>query len=183
MTIDKQVFATGMGLLAGNFSRTVDAAVSRAWYSILNERMTDEQFRAAIAHSIAEDTYWPTAASLMAKVAPPSLESQGHDALEHVNRVLGASGGYRYLSHDTYHAEFDAPTRAAISAVGGLAEICNVPIERYGTLAKKFAAAYAKSLSPTPVLPAAGIDPRVKQLVRDTTHALSGRDRSAGERP
>lgn len=183
--IDKQAFAAGLGILSNNFKTTVDAALSRVWYGVLSARLTTEEFERAVAISIAEDTFWPSAASLIAKVAPLSPADLGATALEHVNRILSQHGGHRFLSHATYHAEFDAPTRAAISAVGGLSEITGCSIERYGSLTKKFAAAYANALEGPKALPAQGTDPRVKQLSASTARVLtlSGRDRAAGKDP
>jgi hypothetical protein len=180
--IDKDVFAAGMGVLANNFNKTVDAALSRVWYNTLSPRMTNADFERAVKLSIERDTFWPTAAALIAKVAPDSPETKGAAALEHVNRVLSSVGGHRFLPHADYQA-FDAPTKAAISAVGGLAEITNCSIERSGSLVKKFTTAYAKAIEGPTQLPAPSIDPRVKQLTASTARSLSllsGRDRAAG---
>jgi hypothetical protein len=184
--IDKQVFAAGMGVLANNFNKTVDAALSRIWYNTLSAKLTTEQFERAVTLSVEQDTFWPTAAALIAKVAPDSPETRGAAALEHVNRVLSAHGGHRFLPHATYLAEFDEPTRAAISAVGGLADITNCSIERWASMTKKFAAAYAKAVDGPKALPAPPTDARVKQIVSGTARNLSivsGRDRAAGEQP
>lgn len=183
--IDKTAFATGMGLLAGNFNKNVDPALSRIWYGLMSQRLSTEQFERAVQLSIAQDEFWPTAASLVAKVAPPSNEDRGFAALEHVNRVLQQYGGFRFLPHDVFHQEFDAPTRAAIAACGGLHDMANVSVERYAALTKKFAAAYAKSIDGPIALPATGTDNRVSGLVRGVARNLSlmsGRDRATGER-
>jgi hypothetical protein len=182
--IDKNAFSAGMGLLAANFNKTVDPALSRIWYGTLSQRLTTEQFEQAVQLSIANDDFWPTAAALVAKVAPPSLESRGLAALEHVNRVVNSVGGFRYLPHDRFVSEFDAPTRAAISACGGLREMANVSEERYAALTRKFATAYAKSLEAPVALPATGTDNRVTGLVRGVSRALAlvdYKNRAAGE--
>jgi hypothetical protein len=171
--IDKDKFAAGLGVLANNFNKTVDAALSRVWYGVLSRSLTTEQFERAVALSIEQDTFWPTAASLIAKVAPTSPESDGQAALEHVNRVLSECGGHRFLSFDRYQEAFDAPTKAAILAVGGLPEITGCSVERYGALVKKFSAAYAKALSAPVALPATGTDNRVTELVGQTVRSLS----------
>lgn len=171
--IDKEKFATGLGLLANNFNRTVDGALSRVWYRTLSERLTTEQFEQAVLRSIAEDTFWPTAASLIAKVA---AAAPGLEALEHVGRVTSKHGGYRFLPHVVFHAEFDAPTRAAISAVGGLMQIAMTTEERWPSLQKRFSAAYAKALEAPAALPESG------GAVRSLT-LISGKDRAAGMEP
>lgn len=173
--IDKDVFATGMGLLCGAFNRTLDAAVSRAYYGTLGQRMTTAEFEAAVQKCLADDTFWPSPAVLLAKVQTDPMQG-GAAALEHVNRVLSAHGGHRYLTHATYHAEFDGPTRAAISAVGGLAEITGTTIERHPGMVRKFATAYASALAGPKRLASPPIDPRVTSLVA----GIVGRDRSAG---
>lgn len=180
--IDKSVFAAGMGVLANNFNRTVDAALSRVWYGILSPKLTNAEFERAVALSVEKDTFWPTAASLLEKVAPPSPEDHGTAALEHVNRVLGECGGPRFLTYAGYQEAFDAPTKAAILAVGGLVEIANVSVERYNGLRKRFASAYASALNQPKALPATGTDNRVTQLVGETVRNLtlvSGRDKAA----
>jgi hypothetical protein len=182
--IEKEKFAVGMGLLAANFNKNVDPALSRIWYGMMSQRLTTEQFERAVQMSIAQDEFWPTAASLVAKVAPPSAEDRGHSALEHVNRVLSQHGGYRTLPHAVFHSEFDAPTRAAIAACGGLSEMANVSIERYASFVKKFATAYAKSADAPIALPATGTDNRVTGLVRGVARNLTlvdYKNRAAGE--
>lgn len=184
--IDKLKFAAGLGMLANNFNKSVDEALGRVWYGVLSKHLTTEQFERAVALSIEQDTFWPTAASLIAKVAPPTPETQGITALENVNRVLGETGGHRFLTHERFHQEFDAPTKAGISAVGGLSEITNCSVERYGALRKKFSEAYAKALTGPKALPATGTDgqanARVKTLVGGVVRSLSlvsGRDKAA----
>src|SRR4051812_30169009 len=180
MTIDKDAFSAGLGILANNFRHTVDAALSRVWYRTLSDRLTTTQFEQAVARSIAEDTFWPSAASLIAKVAD-TPEVAGLAALEHVGRVTSRHGGFRSLPHAVFTSEFDLPTRAAIAAVGGLHSIANTADERWAGLQKRFAAAYAKALSPQPQLAAAPVDGRVKSLVGSVARSLtSGRDRAAG---
>lgn len=169
--IDKDQFATGMGLLGGAFGRDVDAAVSRAYYLVLNPKLSTEDFQRAVERTIEQETYWPSPAVLLGKVLPPVLDA-GELALRHVNAVMGRNGGYQYLSHATFHAEFDAPTRAAISACGGLAEISRTSDERWPALTRKFAAAYARAKSPRPALPAPDVDPRVKRLASQVAETL-----------
>src|SRR5690242_16799853 len=175
--IDKGKFATGMGLLAGAFNRTVDGAVSRAYYSILSNALTTDEFEAAVGKVMAEETFWPSPAKLIAAVRSSPADA-GAAALEHVNRVLSDHGGYRFLPHEKFHSEFDAPTRAAIAAVGGLADIADTPIERHPALVKKFSSAYAAALQPK--LPTPPLDPRVKQLVGNLASRIGGQDRRLG---
>lgn len=179
--IDKTIFATGMGQLAGAFKTNLDPAVSRMYYGILSSRLTTEQFAEAVAAALATETFWPSPAKLLEKVKADD-ETRGLLGFEHVNRVLGNNGGLRYLTTETYNREFDAPTRAAISAVGGLGAITNTSEERWGSLQKRFAAAFTTATQPRIAAPQT--DPRVKQLVGNVASYLtSGRDLAAGKDP
>lgn len=186
--IDKEKFAAGLGILANNFNKTVDAALSRVWYRTLSAQLTTEEFEQAVLHSIETDTFWPTAASLVQKVKP-SIESDGLAALEHVGRITSKHGGFRFLPHDVFKSEFDEPTRAAISAVGGLMQIAQTTDERWAGLQKRFSAAYANAKRGTPALPSvksAQLDDRVASLTSGVVRKLSlvsGKDRAAGIEP
>lgn len=180
MTIDKDVFATGMGLLCGSFSRTLDAAVSRAYYAVLNPALSNEEFERAVSLTLASETFWPSPAVLLGKVKADDT-TRGVLAFEHVNRMVGMHGGVRFFPHDKFQA-FDAPTRSAIAECGGLAAMADTPAERWAGLQKRFAKAYVEAINPQPRLAAASTDGRVKQLVSRAARqlAISGRDRAAG---
>lgn len=178
--IDKDAFIAGIAVLAGAFSREVDAPVQRAYYAVLSPQMTTEEFEKAVALTLTSETFWPSPAVLLSKVKKGD-EGKGLLALEHVTRIVDKAGGFRFLPHATYLAEFDAPTRAAISVCGGLVVITNTSEERWPAMQRKFAAAYTQALNPKPALSAPPTDARVKQLVASTADALtSGRDRAAG---
>lgn len=180
--IDKAEFLTGLTVLAGAFGREVDGGIQVAYYRALSPKMTTEQFQKAVNETLVTETFWPSPAVLLGKIKSAD-ELKALDAFEHVNRVVGAAGGYRFFPHERF-MEFDAPTRAAISACGGLHEMANVSEERYGSLAKKFATAYAKSLEAPVALPATGTDNRVTGLVRGVSRNLAlvdYKNRAAGE--
>lgn len=181
MPIEKQSFAVGMGLLAGAFSRTADEPVMKAYYTILTAQLSTAEFEEAVTRTLATETFWPSPAVLLGKIKAGD-DNKAALAFEHVNRVTGGAGGFRFLSYAAYQDAFDAPTRIAIAAVGGLSEIANTPLERWPGLQRRFAAAYLASLRPA--LTAPTIDGRVRQLVgsvASTMGTLSGRDRAAGE--
>jgi hypothetical protein len=177
--IEKEPFLAGLAILAGAFGREVDAPVQRAYYAVLSPQMTTEDFEKAVSLTLASESYWPSPAVILSKVKADA-ESRGLVAFERVNRVMGANGGHRFLSHDTYIREFDEATRMAISAVGGLAKIGDTTEDRWPALQRRFVAAHTEASSPTKRLPAAPIDPRVDALVN---RVLSGRDRAAGAEP
>lgn len=139
--IDKEQFAAGMALLSGSYGREIDGPVQRLYYGVLSAKLTTEEFQKAVADTVATETFWPSPAVILGKV-PRLAEDRPAKALEHVNRVLSSVGGHRFLSFARFQSEFDAPTRAAISAVGGLSAITGCSEERYGSLAKKFATAF-----------------------------------------
>lgn len=165
--IDTVRFNAGMALLAGNFGREVDGPVLRAYYAVLSPKLTTEQFDFAVAKTVETETYWPAAATLIAKVLAPQADA-GVAALRHVNATMGKHGGFQYLPFAVYQAEFDAPTKDAIKAVGGIREIANVHEDRYAALERKFVAAYERARTAPPALPAPATDPHVDALVRDT---------------
>lgn len=180
MTIDQKAFAAGMGLICGAFSRTLDAAVSRSYYAVLNPKMTTEQFEQAVAIVLNRETFWPSPAVLLGTMATD--DEAGLLALRHVNSTMGKFGGFQHLPFSEYE-KFDDATKAAIKAVGGLSEVANTPHDRYAGLQKRWVKAYDRAGQPQ--LPGETTDPRVKQLVGSVAVSLkgprsSGRDRSAG---
>lgn len=179
--IEKEQFITGMALLSGAFGREVDGPIQRAYYAVLSKQLTTAEFERAVSITLETETFWPSPAVLIGKVKQDT-QARALSALEHVNRVTGQAGGYRFLPVETFHREFDAPTRVAIAAVGGLGAIGNVSEDRYSTLQKKFVAAYSESLQPRIAAPET--DKQVKRLTSKTAAAMvSGRDRAAGDRP
>lgn len=172
MSLDKDSFLAGLALLAGAFGREIDGAVQRAYYGVLSSQLNDEEFQRAVSITLATETFWPSPAVILSKVKADD-GSRAALAFEHVNRVTGSNGGFRYLTAETFHREFDAPTKAAISAVGGLAAIGNTTEERWPGLQRKFAAAYQSSLVPKLAPPPT--DGRVKQLVASVADTMSRR--------
>lgn len=183
--IDKQVFANYMGLLAGNFGREVDGAVSRLYYGVLSPHLTTEQFVDAMNRTMATETFWPAAAVILEKAGvSPHQRSEG--ALRMVSNALFEHGGYRFLPAEI-STSWDAATWAAIREIGGLKEITLCTEERWPKLQAKFRRAYEAALAPAPALSAGGKpDPRVLKLVESTAKAMSrgGQDNAlpAGDR-
>lgn len=151
--IDKDIFLAGMTALSGAYGREIDGAVQRLYFAILSPKLDTAEFQAAVTLTCETETFWPSPAVILGKV-PRLAEDRPALALGHVAKILSQSGGHRFLTFDTYHREFDAPTKHAISAVGGLSAITNCTEERYGSLQKKFAAAYREYEANPPALPA-----------------------------
>jgi hypothetical protein len=142
------------------------------YYGILSSQMTTEEFARAIEITLVTETFWPSPATLLGKVRADQM-SRAIAAFEHVNRVTASVGGFKNLPHARFVAEFDAPTRAALSEVGGLQAIANTSEERWPALQKRFAAAYASASGQPKALPATGTDGRVTALVKGTARNLS----------
>lgn len=149
MSIDKDTFLAGMMALSGAFGREIDGAVQRMYYGILSPKLTTDEFQQAVKDTLERETFWPAPAVILGKVARLK-QGAGELAFAHVNRITGEHGGFRYLSYDTYKREFDAPTRAAIQAVGGLAKIASTSEEHWPGLTKRFAAAHQEAVAGKP---------------------------------
>lgn len=172
--IDKHEFGAGMAVLAGAFGREVDEAVIRAYYAVLGSKLTTAEWQSAVTQTLFSETFWPSPATLLQKVKADD-ESKAVAALEHVRRVLWKAGGHRFLSFETFQQEFDAPTKAAIREVGGLAAISEDDSKAF---AKRFVKAYAQAVNPTaPRIAQPATDPKVNRLVRDVANTISRMDR------
>lgn len=177
MTIDKDSFLAGLAVLAGAFGREVDGAVQRAYYQVLGQKLTNDEWQRAVSITLETETFWPSPAVLLSKVKADD-DARGALAFEHVNRITSSHGGFRFLTAETYQREFDAATKAAISACGGLAGIANTSEDRWPSLQRKFVAAYRDAL--TPKIAAPEVDKRVKQLAGQTAKVLDWKERASG---
>lgn len=172
--IDKHEFGAGMAVLAGAFGREIDEPIIRAYYAVLGSRLTTAEWQLAVSHTLSGETFWPSPAVLLQKVKADD-ESKGVAVLEHVRRVLWKAGGHRFLPFETFQQEFDAPTKAAIRDVGGLAAISDDDSRAF---AKRFVKAYAEAVNPSaPRISQPPTDGKVIRLVRDVAANISRRDR------
>jgi hypothetical protein len=156
MTVDRHTFALGMGRLSGCFGRTLDAEISRAYFTALSPRLTSDQFTAAVERTIAEDTYWPAPAVLLAK-AGVTVTDRAEAAFDQVRRLChaypfqpGIGGGVPFA---VYERECDAPTKAAIAKVGGLARFADISTEQWPKFVRRFEQAYTDAVNAPPMLP------------------------------
>jgi hypothetical protein len=150
--IDRGPFAAGMALLAGCFGRDVGVPVIKAYFVVLNARLTTAEFERAVSLAITEERYWPSPAVLLAKVGRDT-ETAALSALSALSSRLRLGGGFLHFAPTDY-AQLDQPTKAGISAVGGLREICLCEPYRAAALERRFVAAYAAALDHAPVLTA-----------------------------
>jgi len=171
--ISDAVFITGMGQLAGAFGREIDGPVSLMYHSLLSPHLTDEQFVDAVTRTIGSEKFWPPPALILEKAGvSPQQRSEG--ALRIVNDALFQHGGYRFLPAAISTA-WDAPTWAAIRAVGGLKEITLCTEEDWPKLQAKFRRAYEAAIAPKgKALPSGE---KTQQQVVDLVRSVA-RDRS-----
>src|SRR5687768_16326736 len=66
--IDRAKFSAGIGLLGGCFGREIEVPVIRAYFAILNPRLTTAEFERAVTLCIPQEKFWPSPAVLLAKV-------------------------------------------------------------------------------------------------------------------
>lgn len=148
--INPQIFASGIALLSGAFGRNASDAVAGMYFQVLSQRLSDAQFTVAISTAIERDTYWPSPARLV-ELAGISAADCAARAFTRVSDELRAHGGFRFFPRDKFLA-FDAPTRAAIAAVGGLREITMVDATRAAALERRFIKMYIDTMSDAPTL-------------------------------
>jgi hypothetical protein len=168
--IDKEVFAQGMGQLAGAFGREVDGPVSKMYHQVLSPHLTDAQFVEAVTRTVASETFWPSPATILEKAGvSPQQRSEG--VLRMVNDALFKHGGFKFLPTEISMA-WDTATWAAIREVGGLAAITNCTEEKWPAMQRKFQRAYEAATSPKPSV-TDGRTPATKQLVARTSRDLA----------
>ena len=68
--IDQHKFSAGMGILAANFNRNLEAAVVKVYYGALSAALTTDEFERAVERCIAEETFWPPVALIVGKIKP-----------------------------------------------------------------------------------------------------------------
>lgn len=141
--IDRAVFTTAIGLLAGNFGRNVDGLVSSMYFQELSPLLSTQEFEELVRRAIREEEYWPSIARLRAMVEARHVE-RATTALAHVRAVFAKAGGPRFLTADAYREAFDAPTRNALWAdgVGGPSGLLDATSYDAQRVAQAFCDAY-----------------------------------------
>lgn len=150
--IDPDAFATGMGLLCGNYRVALDEAVAAMYFAELSPLLSTAEFEAAVRTLIrTEPNYWPSVAKIR-ETALGGSEAASR-AFAHVREVFAKAGGPRHLTSEQYHAAFDAPTKTALWAAGGPSAVLDA--EHTATAARAFCAAYsAATLAMAAIAPA-----------------------------
>lgn len=175
--ISKEIFQQGMGTLGASYGREVGGGTAKVYFAALAPHLTDVQFIDAVNKAIVSERFWPSPAVLLEK-AGADADALALRAWDAMRDTVQLHGGYRFLPVEVF-GTFDAPTKAGIRAVGGLAEIAGTTQERWPALVRRFCKAYQEALSPRPALASPPTDPRVKRLVAETGRvlALPPRDR------
>lgn len=166
--IDKQRFAEGMGMLAGNFGREIDAPISRGYYAILSPKLTTDEFNAVVLRAMREETFWPPAARLLELAGRAQDEADA--ALDALRQALRVSGGPRYLPAQAW-AELPDATKRAVVACGGLWRINGMDGEHEARIRRKFVEAYHAPV--VKQLDAPHPDSRIERLISETAESLT----------
>jgi hypothetical protein len=148
--IDRGQFRAGLALLSGVFGREVSVPVLKAYFAILNPRLTTAEFERAVTLSIAQEKFWPSPAVLLAKVEKDT-DSAALAALAELSRRLRLNGGYLFFAASE-SATLDPATRAGIAAAGGLRALAECRPENAAALERRFVRAYAAALDEAPRL-------------------------------
>lgn len=153
--IDKAVFAAEMTLLRDRFGRRdmTPETIAR-YHDYLAPRLDTTQFRSAAREIFNRDTFWPAPARFLEVLQGGSARELAEGMWSEMMR-LAARG--KHPARDT----LDAPTRAALQAVGGHREIqfCESDA-KLARLKREFTTAYERAATegpaprPLPELPA-----------------------------
>ena len=166
--IERNAFAAGMAVLAGNFSRTLDAALIRVYYDALSPKLDTDGFNLAVSRAIAAETFWPPVARLLELAGAQT--DPADESLDAVRSLLRTHGGPQYLPGATWQA-LPEETKRAVIACGGLWKINGMDGDAEARLRKKFRDAFH---APAPkAIEAPHPDSRIERLVSETATALT----------
>lgn len=160
--IDRAVFASCMGMLAGNFRHNVDDAVIRMYFDMLTAELSQPEFELAVAEILKRDTFWPPVARIF-EVANLDRQYKAMMALEHVRSVFAAAGGPQHLTTEQYRAELTPAMHRALWAAGGPAKLLDGKSNGYeaGNAARTFLEAFVAELREEARIAAASETPLV----------------------
>jgi hypothetical protein len=148
--MDANVFANGMArLAAAHAGRHLDETVIETYRWGL-AGISDVDFLRAIERAIRETTFFPSVGELRT-LAVGDVKARAAASLRSVRAVMGSYSGPRFTPRSAWDG-FDAPTRAGISAAGGLAAIWE-STDQFA-LERVFGEAYSGAVTPQPALSA-----------------------------
>lgn len=175
--IDRNRFATGMGILGGAFGRIVDDAVIHAYYVTLSPRLETPQWERAVTEVLARETFWPSPARLLELSGRGSDDEAGRAAFRALVDDVRSHGGYRFYPHDRF-AALPENVKAGVKRIGGLAAISSMSVEREASVGKQFLEAYrdaARELTPaaaTLQIEEPKEDPRARRLIAEVAASI-----------
>jgi ribosomal protein S16 len=140
--IDATKFGAGMALLAGAFSRNLEATLMKVYYAALSKNLTDEEFERAVELCLSEETFWPPPATIIGKVKgigkqsppPPTVDSSTilrrieklgkynpstgmvYPRVDEVRQKMGEEAAYAYASAGAQRCFSDNETTRDICA-------------------------------------------------------------------
>lgn len=122
--IERNAFGAGMAVLAGNFSRNLDAPMMKVYYQYLSSQLTTEEFEQAIKQCIAEETFWPPVAVILRKIRKPekarSIAVDGPSVIRQIEKMAtyNPSVGMIYPRVDAVRERLGEPVAYAYAAAG-----------------------------------------------------------------
>lgn len=126
-----KVFLEGYELLCDRFSVGMKDTVASIYHAILNQYLTDDQFRSAVLLSIQHDNFFPSPQSLVDRVLSTSHER----ALMAWQEVMSADPRQLFEWDDSVGWY-------ALRLVGGLKYVHDCDLSRLGLARKEFIEAY-----------------------------------------
>ena len=156
MSIDKQVFVDLVGELETYYKREFTPFVKRVWYKHLSERLTSEEFVAAVEQIVVSKEFMPTPQQLVEAVkGNPEVQ-----ALEEWETCVKAAERADMSVTDSLTPQ----GKFALRSIGGVSELGRTNEDDLRWVKKEFVSAW-KAWTPdaSRALPAAGQEPALSQ--------------------
>ena len=130
MPVDKSVFSELLAELAGYYNRELSPLVYKAWFKFVGEKLTTEQFTAAVEQAVCYKSFMPTPEELL-KLAVGNSEEI---ALEEWEKCLDAAirGNSAIVSYLSPAGQF------ALRTIGGLRRLAQAEEKDNHWIRKEF---------------------------------------------
>jgi hypothetical protein len=149
--IEQKIFDYGIELLDSYFGKKLNEAVQGIWFEYLDEKLTSEEFLAAVKNSLLRSRFMPTASELV-EFIHGSKEAKALQEWQSV--LLAASRG-----DESQLAYISQRGRVALHAIGGLKTVGLAEEYRRSQLEKSFITVYCQCADKD----AASLPPSVSQ--------------------
>jgi hypothetical protein len=141
--IDRGAFASGISVLASIYGRELDGAALAAYFSILSDSLTTEEFERAVGEVLRREQFFPSPAVLL-RAARPVIE--GHAAFPALVKDIHDHGGFRFCGPEFYWS-LPEPVRRGVQAIGGFSAISLCEERDWAALERRFVAAYNEAVA------------------------------------